>query len=92
MWGKEREWGEKKRKVSRRWVSMVREWVKESREWFWGQGVGWEKGESVERGRWARVSMRENVGVRDKIEKSGVKEWDERDREKGRVFERESGC
>lgn len=60
-------------------VSMVREWVKESREWFWGQGVGSEKGQSVERGRWARVSMRDNVEVRD------------RDREREWVLAREKG-
>lgn len=36
-----------------RWggVSGVKKCLKDSREWLWGQSVGCEKGESVERGR-----------------------------------------
>lgn len=43
-------------------MSGVQKWVKESREWLCGKKVECEKGESVERGRWARVGMRKWCG------------------------------
>lgn len=54
--------------------------------------MGCEKGELVERGRWVRVRMRDNVDVRD----MSVEEWGKksglREIEEERFGERESGC